>query len=330
MRNLMALAALALAAAAAPARGESAVGSEAPAIEGREFINTAPVKLADLRGSVVLVELFRTTSQPSCDQVARLDELLAKFGDRGLVVLSVTNEDRKLVDEFVVKWKPVHGIVIESGDSAKTYGLLKGFPTAYVIGADGKILWSGNWADKAEATIDAKLPPAKRSPRLSARLAPVRDAAEAGRYMEARNVLDAETKAGTIGADEKPAVAKMIAWIDAELTKQLLAAADAAEAGNLYESAVELERLAAECTGHEVGTRAAAGVKQLLSDPARKREVDAGRQLAAAIESAKSLPPKKAIALYRAVVTKWKDTKAAKQAAERIAALEEESGGKAK
>lgn len=332
LRNLMKSIALVLVAAAgaAPARAEIAIGAEAPAFEGREFINTPPVKLSDLKGRVVVLELFRTSSQQCGDQVAKLDELLEKNADRGLVVLAVTNEDRKAVDEFVAKWKPKHGIVIESGDSSKTYGLLRGYPTAFVIGADGKIAWTGNWADQAAMKIDLILPKAKRSPKLPARLTAVRDAAEAGRYMEARSALDAEMKAGTIAGEEKKAVDTMIAWIDAELERQLLDAAKAADDGKLYESAVELERLAKECAGLDVGKRAADGVKQLLSDPARKREVDAGRQLAAAIEGAKSLAPKKAIALYKAVVTKWKDTKAAKQAAELVTAIEQAGGGNSK
>jgi peroxiredoxin len=328
-RNLVTWALLVVLAAPALADGV-AVGAEAPAFEGREFINTPPVKLADLKGHVVVLELFKTSSQQCGEQVARLDELLAKHGDRGLVVLAVTNEERKAVDEFVAKWKPKHGIVIESGDSSKTYGLAKGYPTAYVIGADGKIAWTGNWADQADLKIDFMLPKAKRSPPLPARLAAVRDAAEKSRYMDARGALEAEIKAGTVGPDERPAVDKMIAWIDQELTKQLLDAAKLADDGKYYESAIELERLAKECAGHDVGKRAADGLKQLLSEPGRKREVDAGRQLAAAVESAKALAPKKAIPLYKAVITKWKDTKAAKQAAELITAAEAADAGKPK
>lgn len=328
-RNLVTWALLVTLAASARADA-AAVGTEAPAFEGREFINTKPVTLADLKGHVVVLELFRTSSQQCGEQVVRLDELMAKHGDRGLVVLAVTNEDRKAVDDFVAKWKPKHGIVIESGDASKAYGLVKGYPTAYVIGADGRIAWSGNWADQADLKIDSMLPKAKRSPALPERLAAVRDAAEKSRYMEARAALDAEIKAGTVGPDERPAVDKMIAWIDQELTKQLLDAAKLADDGKYYESAIELERLAKDCAGHDVGKRAADGLKQLLSEPGRKREVDAGRQLAAAEETAKSLPAKKAIALYKAVVTKWKDTKAAKRAAELITALEQAGGGSSK
>lgn len=323
MKNLCATAVFALCAlSGAPAYAGVAIGDVPPPIEGVEFVNTAPLRLEDLRDSVVVLQLFRTSSKICADQVVKLDDLVTTFGDRGLVVLAVTNEEKKLVDEFVAAHKPKHAIVIEKGDSSKTYGLIKGFPTAYILGADGKVAWTGNWADDAKVTIEQLLSKARRSPRLPARLAAVRDTAEAGRLMEARRTLAAELKAGTVTAEEKPSVEKMMTWIESELTKQLYAAAAKGEEGKFYESAAELERLAKECAELDVGKRAADGLKQLLSDPVRKREVDAGRHLATALSAAKMLTPGRAIPLYRAVIAKWKDTNAAKRAAELIAELE--------
>ena len=45
---------------AAPARAVD-VGDPAPDIEGKEFFNTEPLSLKDLRGRVVLLELFSVT-----------------------------------------------------------------------------------------------------------------------------------------------------------------------------------------------------------------------------------------------------------------------------
>jgi peroxiredoxin len=324
MRHVPAIAVLAIAvfAAARTARADVEVGQDAPEIAGREYVNSQPVKLADLRGRVVVVQIFRTNSQPSAEQVPKLEELQTKYGDRGLTVLAVTNEERKPVDEFVGRLKATYPVVIESGDMSKSWGLAKGFPTTYVVGADGKVVWKGNWADKAEDKISLLVAKALKSPRLPVRFAAQRDAAEAGRLGEARKPLAEELKAGTLSDTEKPLVEKMIAWIDAQYGEQLDAAVAAANAGKFYEADVEFERLAKECADIEIGKKAAEGRRQLRADPARVKEIDGGRALAAAQEKAKDLPAPKAIALYRDVVKKFKDTEAAKKAAELIAELE--------
>ena len=51
-----------LAFAAAPsARAELAVGEEAVEVEAKEFVNTEPLKLTDLKGRLILLELWKTT-----------------------------------------------------------------------------------------------------------------------------------------------------------------------------------------------------------------------------------------------------------------------------
>ena len=43
-----------------PATGAPGIGDPAPAFEGKEFINTPEVSLRDLKGQVILYEVFRT------------------------------------------------------------------------------------------------------------------------------------------------------------------------------------------------------------------------------------------------------------------------------
>ena len=47
--------------APAPARAEVAVGEDAPQVEAQGYVNTEPVSLTDLKGRVVLLELWKTT-----------------------------------------------------------------------------------------------------------------------------------------------------------------------------------------------------------------------------------------------------------------------------
>jgi hypothetical protein len=45
---------------AAPARAAVGVGESAPEMEGKEFINSPKVTLKDLRGRVLIYDIFRT------------------------------------------------------------------------------------------------------------------------------------------------------------------------------------------------------------------------------------------------------------------------------
>ena len=63
MRNIVMAGALlgVLLLAAAPAAAEIRTGDAAAPFEGRDFFNTEALTLEDLRGRVVLLELFSTT-----------------------------------------------------------------------------------------------------------------------------------------------------------------------------------------------------------------------------------------------------------------------------
>lgn len=55
------LAGCALALFCVPARAELAVGADAVEVEAADFFNTEPLKLSELKGRLVLLELFSTT-----------------------------------------------------------------------------------------------------------------------------------------------------------------------------------------------------------------------------------------------------------------------------
>ena len=58
----LAPAALALAFLVAPsARAELENGADAPDVSAQEYVNTEPVKLVDLSGRLILLELWKTT-----------------------------------------------------------------------------------------------------------------------------------------------------------------------------------------------------------------------------------------------------------------------------
>jgi hypothetical protein len=59
--RLTSFAALLVLLSAAPASAELALGDPAPDVTSADYINTEPVKLPDLSGRLILLELFKTT-----------------------------------------------------------------------------------------------------------------------------------------------------------------------------------------------------------------------------------------------------------------------------
>ena len=60
-RTLAGALALTLLLAATPASAGVEVGAEAPDFDGGEFINSEPFKISDMKGRLMLLELFSTT-----------------------------------------------------------------------------------------------------------------------------------------------------------------------------------------------------------------------------------------------------------------------------
>jgi hypothetical protein len=60
MRRVLAVALAAAGLFAAPAFAAVKVGDPAPEMQGKEFINSKPLQLKDLRGRVLIYDIFRT------------------------------------------------------------------------------------------------------------------------------------------------------------------------------------------------------------------------------------------------------------------------------
>ncbi len=255
--------------------------------------------------------------------MGHLDELWAKFKDRGLVVLAVTNEARGLVDKFVESTKAVHPIVIEGGDSLAAVGG-RGFPTSYVVDPDGKIAWMGHPASLGEDVIEGLLAKVRLAPDLPKNLTAVGKAFEGRKYAEAKKGLDAALAAGGLSADETALVQKALDWIAKTGASRLESAKADLGKGNVYEAADTLESVAESFKGLEPAEKAEASLRSILADPVKKREVDAGRKFESLRDRTRSMKPKQALPLYKGFLVSWKGTKAADRAQSVVTELEKQ------
>ena len=118
--------------------------------------------------------------------MVHLNELHAKYKDRGLVVLGVTNEASGTVEGFVEDKGAEYPIVIESTDSIRAFQS-GSYPTIVLIGPDGRILSTANPSEQA---IEAALEGVRMLPDFPKSFAAVRKAMKKDDYAGALGKLE--------------------------------------------------------------------------------------------------------------------------------------------
>jgi thiol-disulfide isomerase/thioredoxin len=100
------------------------------------------VELANLRGKLVIVNLWATWCEPCLREMPSLERLQAQLGDR-IAVLAVS-EDRggdNVVEPFIAKLglKSVKAYIDPNSAVGHAFDV-RGLPTSFLIGRDGKVL----------------------------------------------------------------------------------------------------------------------------------------------------------------------------------------------
>ncbi|HEV3120983.1 MAG TPA: redoxin domain-containing protein, partial [Isosphaeraceae bacterium] len=127
------------------------LAQQAPAIVATDIDGRA-LRLADLRGKVVLVEFWATWCPPSAIEMGWLNALAREFGSRGFAIVGINLDglregavDKEAVLKAVRKFLIEHRVawpnaVNGAGDNdyAKAYGVTD-VPANFLIGRDGKI-----------------------------------------------------------------------------------------------------------------------------------------------------------------------------------------------
>jgi hypothetical protein len=256
--------------------------------------------------------------------VGHLNELWAKYRDRGLVVLAVTNEGRSLVDGFVEKTGATHPIVIEKSDSAAAFGI-EGFPTTYLVDPDGRI---ASIDDAQESRIEALLAKVRLAPALPGKLASLKKNFDKKDYAAAAKALEGLLKGTSLGEEDRKAAEVAAKWI-VDTGAAMLANADAADkAGDPFEAAQTLRRVKESFKGLEAATKAEEALKALSADKAKDREIVAGDAWEKTLARAKTLKPEQAAAMCRAFAKKYEGTKAGAKAEKAAVGFEAEAKGR--
>ena len=118
------------------------VGDNAPEISAKAWINAStPLTLATLRGKVTVVEFWATWCGPCVEGIPHLNELRQRYANKQFQLLSLVQEGHETMGPFLARKQVAYPIGLES-ESLESYGIT-GIPWAFVIDANGKILWEG-------------------------------------------------------------------------------------------------------------------------------------------------------------------------------------------
>jgi thiol-disulfide isomerase/thioredoxin len=132
-------------------------GETAPEISAKDWVNLKkPLNLADLRGKVIVIEFWATWCGPCVECIPHLNKLQQKYSGKSFQLLSFVAEGHETMDPFLKKREVEYPIGLES-NSLDDYGV-SGIPHAFVIGANGKVVWHGHSASPdLEKTVEQEI-----------------------------------------------------------------------------------------------------------------------------------------------------------------------------
>nr|MBA3848275.1 redoxin family protein [Planctomycetota bacterium] len=120
------------------------VGQPAPALTGVTWIKGEGAEPGG--GRVAVVEFWATWCPPCRDSIPHLTKLQKQHGDQ-VAIIGLSDEDRATVEPFVAdmaaKMDYRVGLADEATKAAYMTGV-RGIPHAFLVGADGTVLWKGH------------------------------------------------------------------------------------------------------------------------------------------------------------------------------------------
>lgn len=103
-------------------------------IEGGEWT------LKGLRGKIVLVSFWATWCPPCRREVSDLQTLCARFKERGLVILAISDEDTATLKHFAAEHKLSYPVLLDPGLVARGAFKVTGIPASFVYDRSGKLV----------------------------------------------------------------------------------------------------------------------------------------------------------------------------------------------
>ena len=181
----------------------SLVGMDAPAITTTDFLQSkGRTSVADFKGEVLMVECFATWCGPCVGMMPHLSKLTEEYGKKGFTVLSISNEPRQTVLQFLTQLNNADvTYTMGCGGGTQNYPA-PGIPKAFLIGVDGKVFWEGHPASLPIDLLEQELKKVKITPEMRASAAQA-SLAYAEKLISANQVLRGIGVLAAIAKDHK-------------------------------------------------------------------------------------------------------------------------------
>ena len=102
--------------------------------------HNVPVKMADYKGKVVLLNFWATWCGPCKVEIPAFVDLYAQYKDQGLVIVGVSVDDSpEQLQAFMKEYKMNYPVLQMTPEVEAAFGPFYGYPTSFFIARDGSI-----------------------------------------------------------------------------------------------------------------------------------------------------------------------------------------------
>src|SRR6476620_7472319 len=96
--------------------------------------NNVPVKMADYKGKVVLLNFWATWCGPCKVEIPEFVELYDQYKDKGLVIVGISVDDSpEQLQAFMKEYRMNYPVLQMTPDVETAYGPFYGYPTSFFI-----------------------------------------------------------------------------------------------------------------------------------------------------------------------------------------------------